>query len=289
MPVYERKYQTWDGERTSVFHRIMSFSKYTYLQVKGNRVVGRVFLMSFLPFILFLGYMYIIVNVELLAKLGIPMKGLPAVDSLFFLRFISIQIPFLFFFTLAIGSSLISNDFKHKALPMILSKPINRWEYIIGKFMVLFSILSILSWGLGSFLFFLQTALVSSESHWRQYFWSESFWILPEIIIFSWVIIITLSLISLFFSSLIKNTRVSGLFFVIFVIGSSVVSGILSELFHSDIWLIVSPAISIGMIGESIFMQGEFVMAPWIYLICIWIICIAFLNSRIKAFQFYRE
>ena len=289
MPVYERTYQTWDGARTTIFHRIMSFSKYTYLQVKGNRLVGRIFLMSFLPFILYLSYMYIIVNVEILVKMNIPIQSILPVNKQFFMRFLITQLPFLFFFTLAVGSNLISKDIHHKALPMILSKPINRWEYILGKFMVLFLLLSLLSWFLCSILFILQTALVSPESGWRQNFWSETFWILPQIIIFSCVVIFTMTLLMLFFSSITSNARMSGIFFIIFVIGSSVIAGILEELFNSNSWEIISPVLSVTMIGEYIFGLKHFHFGPWIYLISLWGICLIFLNSKVKAFQLYRE
>jgi len=134
MPVYENTYRMWEGKRRSLFHRLLAFPKFTYLQIKGKRLIHTVFVMSWLPFILFTVYIYARVNVRLVQSLRIPIQSVPAVDARFFLTFILAQLPFLFFFTLMVGPGLISTDLRHQALPMILSKPIGRWEYLLGKF-----------------------------------------------------------------------------------------------------------------------------------------------------------
>ncbi len=293
MPVYENTYRMWEGKRRSLFHRLLAFPKFTYLQIKGKRLIHTVFVMSWLPFILFTVYIYARVNVRLVQSLRIPIQSVPAVDARFFLTFILAQLPFLFFFTLMVGPGLISTDLRHQALPMILSKPIGRWEYLLGKFLVLFLLLSILSWFQGLLLFISQTAAVPAASPWRQKFWNQSLWVLPKIVIFSFVIIFTLNLLVLMFSSLTSNIRFASVAVIMFIIGSLIVAGIVSGIFHSVRWMVFSPLTSVASVGCNLFGARNTTGVPagsaWVYLICLWGGCVAILASRVKAFQLHRE
>lgn len=292
MPIYENTYKTWNGQPRPLLYRLLAFPKFTYLQVKSKRM-QTVFILAWFPFILFTLYIYARVNVQLLKTFEIPLQLLPEINSSFFLAFLMIQLPFLFFFSLTVGPRLISVDIKHQALPMILSKPISRWQYIFGKFLVLFLLLSILSWVQVVLLFISQTAAVPSTSEWRQNFWKEYFWLLPKMILFSMVIIVSLNLLVLFFSSLTDNIRFATTYFIMFIIGSMIISGIASEIFHSEHWKTLSPLYSVINIGYSLFGTQKRTDVPplmaWMYFLFLWTVCLIGIARAVRAFQLYRE
>ena len=199
----------------------------------------------------------------------------------------------LLFFTLLVGPPLISRDIRHKALPMILSKPIGKWEYLFGKYLVLFLILSIFTWFQGFLLFISQTAAVPKASEWRMQFWSDSLWILPKILIFSFICITTLNFLVMVFSSLTNNYRFATAAVIMFIIGGIIIGGISSEIFHSGKWMVLSVATSVISIGYWLFSLKNGTGLPpgyaWISIMILWSVSLLILSRRVKAFQLYRE
>jgi len=249
--------------------------------------------MSWLTFIVALALIYACVNTKLIERFGIPVRILPSLNARFFMVYLIAQIPFVFFFTLAVGPPLIANDIHHKALPMILSKPISRWEYLLGKFLVLFLLLSSITWFPGTILFITGTLTLPGSSNWIMYFWSESIYVLPALIIFSLVVIMTMNLVALLFSSLTENYRLAGVELVMFIIGASFVSKIAAAVFRSRRWNVLSPISNIISIAESLFKVRNTTSIPpalaWFCLILLWAGCILVLSTRVKAFHIYKE
>ena len=292
MPVYETGYRTRDWVPKGIFYRLLAFSRYTFLQLRGNRRIHTLFVMSWAIFVAALALIYACVNIKLIERFGIPARILPSLNARFFMVYLLIQLFFAFFFTLAVGPPLIANDIHHKALPMILSKPISRWEYILGKFLVLFLLLSSITWVPGTILFITGTLILPGSSNWITFFWSQSIYVLPVMIIFSFVIIITMNLLVLLFSSLTENYRLAGVELVMFILGASVVARIAGLVFHSRRWNILSPINNIISIAESLFKVANTTSTPpafaWLYLLLLWGGCILVLSTRVKAFHVYR-
>jgi ABC-type transport system involved in multi-copper enzyme maturation permease subunit len=249
--------------------------------------------MSWATFVIALAFIYATVNTRLIERFGIPTHIIPILNARFFMVYLISQLPFVFFFTLAVGPPLIANDIHHKALPMILSKPISRWEYLLGKFLVLFLLLSCITWFPGTILFITGTLIVPGSSNWIMYFWSESIYILPVLIIFSFVVIITMNLLVLLFSSIAENYRLAGGELVMFTFGASVVARIAGVVFHSRRWNVLSPINNIISIAESLFKVANTTSIPpalaWVYLLLLWGGCILVLSTRVKAFHVYKE
>ncbi len=290
MPVYEISYKSYEGEVQPLIKRLLSFPKYTYMQYMNRKIIHTTFILAWLPFILFIVYIYLRVNIPLLKNIGIPVNAIPEVNSKFFLIFILTQLPFILFFTLSLGPSLISTDLKHKALPMILSKPIGKWEYLFGKFMVLFIILSLLTWVQGCVLFIMNTLAVPSASEWRQMFFTETIQIFFNTIIFSVVIITTMNLLVLTFSSLTNTPSFASVSLIMYIIGTSIISGILRNIFKSDLIPLISPINFIAMIGGMLFkvdQNGSYF--AWLAVLSTWGICILILSTRVRAFQVHKD
>lgn len=293
MPVYENRYKTREEAPQSFLNRLLVFPRYSYMQLKGQRFVYMIFGLGWLPFLLFLVYIYLRVNVKIMESLRISMNHFPPIDAHYFFVFLIVQLPFLLFFTLIVGPQLISRDIRHKALPMILSKPVNRWEYLLGKYMVLFILLSLFTWFQGVILFISQTAVAPKASPWRELFFSENLWILPKILLFSFVVITSLNLMVMMFSALTNNHRFATAAVVMFIIGGLIIGGIASEIFHSARWMVLSIASSVVSVGYWMFgLRNETGIPPalgWASLLVFWGVCLLILSSRVKGFQLYRE
>jgi ABC-type transport system involved in multi-copper enzyme maturation permease subunit len=260
--------------------------------VTGKRAPQMMFVMAWMPFILFMTYVYLRVNAKIVEQFGIPLNQLPAVDVKFFISYLLIQMPFMFIFTVLIGPALIATDIRNNALPMILSKPISQWQYLFGKFSVLFILLSAISWFPVSILFVAQTAAVPKADPWLVNFWSQNVWLWPKCMIFSLIMIVTLDLLVLFFSALTKNPRFAGVALIMFIIGSIIVGRMASEIFNSNNWLALSPPTSLMSIASYIFQdQGKEdvpVHLAFAYICALWTVSLIFLHKRVRAFQMHR-
>ncbi|GAB4317985.1 MAG: hypothetical protein Kow0059_11210 [Candidatus Sumerlaeia bacterium] len=294
MPVFEAAYRTWQGERRSGWHRLWAFPKFTFLQLSGKRSVQMVFVLAWLPFLAFLTFIYVSVNEKLTTEvLRLPRNILPPVDGAFFTAFVFCQLPFLFFFTLLMGPGLIATDLRHQALPMILSKPISRWQYLFGKFSVLFILLSALSWLPATILFAAQTAAVPAAHPWRVRFWSESLWLWPRTVALCLIVVVTLNLLVLMFSSLTQNSRFAGVALIMFIVGSVVVAPIATGIFGSERWMSLSPVANLITVAGLLLESGLKVQSPpllaWGYFVLLWATCLIVLSRRVRAFHLFRE
>jgi len=296
MPVYENKYKIRPWAEQKGLFRLLAFSRYTYLQLKDKKPVQTFFIMSWAPFIITLAIIYLTINVKILERFRVPLNVLPLINARFFKYYLFWQMPFVLFFTMIIGPPLIANDIRHKALPMILSKPISRAQYILGKFLILFILLSMVTWVQGVFLFIATTAAMPAASNWMQFFWSETIWILPRILIFSFIVIMTMNLLVLCFSSLTDNFRFAGIGLIMFIIGSSVVAGMAGEIFHMSLLKNFSPVVSIGIIAESLFYTASIsyrssaqLVVSIVYILLLWCVSLLVLFSRVRAFSVFRE
>ena len=75
MPVYENTYRPWEGERELRFARILAFPKFAFAQLNQRKMVLVMFILGWLPFILFSGYIYLCVNVALIKSLLLKALG----------------------------------------------------------------------------------------------------------------------------------------------------------------------------------------------------------------------
>lgn len=251
MPVYDYTYQTFKGARRGPLFRWLTLPKFTLLDFFSKRMFIWLFTVAWLQFLLRLGYMYLLVNVEFLKALNIPTDHLPRIGPYFFKNVIDVQLLFCFLFAFLLGGGLISRDLRHNAIVLYLSKPISLWEYFLGKLMTLFPFMMVLTWLQATLLFLIQTLIAPEYSDWHVYFWRDYAWVLGAITLYSVVVSLALSLLILAASSLTVNARYAGITFAVFIIGSSIVASIVFGIVHAGLFL--SPFFSGIKLGYSLF------------------------------------
>ncbi|WP_321493164.1 ABC transporter permease subunit [uncultured Desulfobacter sp.] len=122
---------------------------------------------------------------------------------------------------LFLGISLLTADIHKRTVCMILSRPISRTEYIVGKFMGLSVIILIALFivsGLGIFSGWMGTRFISAIELPRNFSWGTMF----TAIFFNYLSLLIILAVSFFFTVVTTNAYLSMLFtFCVYLIGSS--------------------------------------------------------------------
>ena len=137
MAVYKRSYARYDGTLTERRWRFTILPRYAFRTVFESKLLTSFFTMCFVPHVIALVFIYVSHNLatfELLAPRGPSQiaEVLP-VDGAFFIILFRAQSLLSFFLVSFIGPGLISPDLANNALPLYLSRPFSRSEYVLGK------------------------------------------------------------------------------------------------------------------------------------------------------------
>lgn len=212
MAVFDRQYQPWEGVRTGRLERLLVMPRYSYRGLFASKLFTGFFSAAFIPALIGAGYIWIRNNLPMLQKLGADTAFMPDVDGRFFLFGLYLQLCFAAVLTLLQGPALVSPDLVNGALPLYLSRPVTRTQYVLGKFLVLALLLSAITWVPLAALFFLQGLLVSEPwmlSHLR---------LLVGVVAGSFLAIVIFSLVALAISAWVKSKAIARAFMVFFII-----------------------------------------------------------------------
>jgi ABC-2 type transport system permease protein len=174
------------------------------------------FVLALVPTLIFGAYIYLANNVDMLTGMGMRIgEGeLTAVDGGTFFLFLAVQTAVSFLLTAFVGPGLVAPDLAHGALPLYLSRPFGRREYVLGKLTVMVGLLSLLTWVPGLLLVGLQAALAPAG-------WLGRHARIPlAVFAGSWVWILTLSLLALAISAWVRwRPLATGMLFIVFIVG----------------------------------------------------------------------
>jgi ABC-2 type transport system permease protein len=219
MPVYDRRYRGYTGERDGSRFRFWTVARFAIQDLFKSRLALLLLIAACLPPLVFAAMIYLANNLEMLTAIGWKVSGEGidsswiAIDKEPFFWFLVWQSSLSFILASFIGPTLVAPDLAHNALPLYLSRPLRRSDYILGKLLVLLLPLSAVTWFAGLVLLGLQTALAGFgwlAEHWR---------IVPAVFLGSWVWILLLSLLALAVSAWVKWRMVAtGMLFGIFLV-----------------------------------------------------------------------
>src|SRR5688572_4923965 len=215
MAVYKRTYSRYAGPLTDERWRFAILPRYALQSVFGSRFYTGAFVLALVPHLIALVLIYLRSQIEALNALGFDARALEflAIDPRFFEALFVVETFISFFLVALLGPGLISPDLANNAMPLYLSRPFSRAEYVLGKLSVLFVVTSLVTWVPGLLLFGLQTALAGLSWSW------DNFRILVAMLVGSGIWILTISLIALALSAWVKWRPVAaaalfGVFFV---------------------------------------------------------------------------
>src|SRR5262245_14468602 len=165
MAVYKRTYTSYSGPLTSERWRFAILPRYALSAVLGSRFYVAAFFLALVPHLIALLLIYFRSHVDALAVLDMSFRGLQFinVDGGFFFNLFLAETFISFFMVALLGPGLISPDLSNNALPLYLSRPFSRVEYVVGKLSVLLAVTSLITWVPGLMLFLVQTSLAGGD------------------------------------------------------------------------------------------------------------------------------
>ena len=146
MPVYKHTYSAYTGETTPSWTRVPVLARYALAEAWSSKITVGLFILCLIPCLVSLIGIYLANNPMAMALISQGAKSPMAIDSSFFLRILEGQCWLALALTSWIAPSVICFDLADNALPILLSHPISRFGYLLGKFLALFASLSAVTW-----------------------------------------------------------------------------------------------------------------------------------------------
>lgn len=291
MAVYERNYGRYKGPLTPVGSRFLILPRYAFREVFQSKFFVAFFTLCFaVPFAGLL-MIYLHHNLAALKFLNLPLEELKSalpINATFFRRGLEWQGSLAFILAMAVGPALIAPDLRNNGLPLYLSRPFTRSEYVLGKMMVLITLLSLITWIPGMLLFFFQAYL--DGAGWL----GENLGTGMAIFVGSWLWILVLSLVALAISAWVKWKPVARVTMLIVFFVLSGFARALNEALDTwwgwlaSIWA-ATQNVWASLFGQTI--DSDLAMpvwAAWLSLAGACVLCLWLLSRRIRAYEVVR-
>ncbi len=288
MAVHKRLYRPHVGEFTSQRLRFLVPAKFALATVFESRPLLAFYVACFVPVLISTGVIYLAHSpaAQALLDMRVEAKNLN-ITSFFFARLMIFQSTLAFLITAWIGPGLISTDLSHDALPLYLSRPFSRPEYLLGKFTVIAALMSSITWVPGLFLFFLQADLGGWD------WFAANYWMISSILLGAWMWIALLGLMTLALSAWVKwrivtTAVILGVFFVMAAFAEAV-----NDVLRTNLGSLLNISYMMGRIWFSLFRipntglmrnGGDLpTWSAWMMLLLFTAACLFILNRRLRA------
>jgi ABC-2 type transport system permease protein len=288
MAVYKRRYNPYTGSLSPEWSRFFVLTRYAFADLFKSRFFVVLLILSLAPTLFFASYIFIANNKTAQLLMQLRSAGLFSVETQYFIIILMVQTQAAFLLNCWVGPVLVAGDLTNGALPLFLSRPFSRADYVLGKLAVLGLLLSAVTWVPSLLLFSLQAGLATDG-----WIWSH-LWMVVPIVLCSAIWILMLSLISLAVSAWVKLRIVAtGVIFISFFIPAG-----LGEMFNaimSTRWgILLNFSYMFRLILAKGFREpsgflGSFawneipVAAAWGVLIFVCLLSLAILNARLRA------
>ncbi len=240
MPIHDQGYRRYGGTRAPSGRAWSVIARAGIRTMLAKRAFVALLLFAWLPFL--------VRAVQIYAATNLPQAQFLAADARLFRDFLEQQGVFLFFITVYVGSGLIANDRRANALQIYLSKPMTRFEYIVGKFAVLAILLLFVTWVPAMLLLLVQIAFSGSFS-----FFVDNLFLFPAITLFSFVEVAAVSLMMLALSSLSRSSRYVGILYAVLMFFSGAIYRMLYAVTGDSRLAFVSLPSTLEQLGDAIF------------------------------------
>lgn len=284
MAVYKRSYRRYRGELTPVWSRFLIVYRYSRQALLRSRLLTGFYVLCFFYPLFCALEIYLLHNLEFVAKYGFDVARFLSIDNKFFFYFIDVQGALAFILTAFTGPGLISPDLSNGALPLYFCRPFSRAEYVAGKMSALALLLSQITWIPGLILFAIQAGV--GPRHWL----AENWWIGVSIVLASWIWIAILCLLSMALSAWVKWRFVAGaLLLGVFFFGAGFGHAI-NAVMRTDAGDLIDISSLIATVWTSLFRipieigsmsAGE----AWTALLVVCAICLFLLMRKVRAYE----
>jgi ABC-2 type transport system permease protein len=186
--VYERIWRRYQGRLTPIGRRWTVVTRYALAEAFSSRVFTAFYVLCLLPTLVGIFLVYLSHNAGLLENIGLTREFMGGLTDFFFQVLFSWQALPAFFVAVIVAPSLIAADLANNALPLYLSRPIDRRDYVVGKLAVLAILLSPITWMGGLLIFVLQSHL-EGGGWWRVNWRIGAAYLIGHL---TWIVVISL-------------------------------------------------------------------------------------------------
>ena len=289
MSVFEHDYRPYEGPTTPLWKRPLVLARYGLAEAWGSKITVGLAVLGLLPCVVDLVLMYL-ANNPVAKMLVLGGSKVLEINERFFLGVLETQCWFALLLAAWIAPRLVSFDLGDNALPILLSHPVSRFGYVLGKFIALTLSLSYVTWIPLLVLFVYQC--YASPVPWAMGHLGIAFGLFVGAAV--WVVL--LSLIGLAVSSWVKWRVIAtgAMFAVIFVPAG--VGGIATAILRTKWGLLLNVPVVMSelwqrLVGAPNIFQGQMDLpnsAIVGVLISAGLVCVGVLNARIRAREVVR-
>lgn len=290
MSVYKHEYSAYTGPLTPLWARIGVLARYAHAEAWSSRITTGLFAICLLPAIIFLFGIYLANNP--LARMVI-MHGRSSgleIDASYFLKVLANQSWFALVLTAWTAPRLVTFDLADNALPILLSHPISRFGYVLGKFLALFSFLSLVTWIPCLLLFAYQG--YTSPQPWMAANLRIAIGLLTGALL--WITL--LAMLGLALSAWVKWKVVATGIILAAVLVPAGVGGIITGVLRTKWGFLINLPVAMTQLWQRMlgapYSMGRIEPLPTaailIMLLLVFLICMAMLNARIRAQEVVR-
>jgi len=284
MAIFQHAYQGFHGQISSTLRQPWVIFRYALADVFSSKLFTAFFALCFIPPLVMMCMIYMNYNLEMLSLLNLPLDQLITVDANFFAHWMQIpQMWLVFALVMFVGPALISPDISSNALPLYLSRPINKTNYVFGKLLVLLILGSLITW-IPAWLLILFHANLGDEP-----------WLLNNLhiplasVVSSLIWIICLSMLSLAVSAWVKWKALARLFFFGFVWLSSALGAAIENIYGGWKGSTVSFIDSLDVMVSGLYGVNSSSSMPstasYLFFITVTVLATLLLARKIRAFE----
>jgi ABC-type transport system involved in multi-copper enzyme maturation permease subunit len=289
MSVYKHEYRAYSGSVTPAWARILVVARYGFAEVWSSKITVGLFILCLIPPLIALFGIYLANNPLARALIVRGSHGVE-IGANFFLSVLQVQSWFALVLASWIAPRLITFDLADNALPILLSHPISRVGYLLGKYMVLFGMLSVVTWVPGLLLFAYQS--YSSAQPWAM----GHLQIAGGLFVGAALWIVLISILGLALSSLVKWRGVAtGIIFAAVFVPAGI-GAIVSGVLRTKWGFLLNLPFMMSLLWQRLLgVEGSFfsrislaneAIVTMLVLVCL--LCVAILNARIRAREVVR-
>lgn len=255
MPVYDHSYRHLERALPMPSARWLVIARLGIVERLSSRWFDALLAVALLPFL------YYAVRIFVEARFPDVIQSVPqlAVQPGSFLQLLRAQLGFAFLVTIFAGSGVISGDLRTRALPLYLSKPIGRLDYVLGKLLVPAVCIAIVTLLPAELLLLLRVLTAEGDQYLM-----EGPLLALRIGVTSLLFMTTMSFLMLALSSLTRSTWLPGLGFAIAYLFGRAFAHVLRFVFDSDLPLLLSVRENLVRVADGIFGTPPATGPSWI-------------------------
>lgn len=283
MAVYERSYKRYAGETTPLGLRWSVVTRYAFRDVFKSRLLVAFFVFCYVQPLGLGVIIYLRQSLSFLEAYQIPLDRIFPIDADRFFQFLVTQGWLSFFLVVFVGPGLVSRDLVNNALPLYLSRPFSRVEYVFGKATVLAALLSAVTWVPGLLLWSLHAGLVGGS------WWRENLRLAVALFVGSWLWIALLAFFALALSAWVRWRAVAGFGMLGLVFAAIFMSAMINQLFDTQ-WgnVLVLPWVTWNVWGSLFGTEVSDALplwAAWVSLGFFTAGCLFVLDRKLRAYE----